>query len=166
MELWTALSGPRQTVGGMKGGGERDGVMDSRGRGEEKRGRPPKVHLNLPVCDLCWCLRGRMRRCGPRLQPVASLAPHPIGKCRSSSCWPSHWRWRGYWTLTSLEEEKESVWITYGTMCEKWLTTDTVKATIIHNYKSVFDDQHVSTALNVSVLKKRRKKRVYLCLGK
>lgn len=29
MELWTALSGPRQTVGGMGGGGL-DGVMDWR----------------------------------------------------------------------------------------------------------------------------------------
>lgn len=57
MELWTASSGPKQTVGGMRG--ESDGVMDSRGssrQGKMERERrlldKPETRV-LPVCCPC-----------------------------------------------------------------------------------------------------------------
>lgn len=103
-----------QTDWGRDGGRESDGIMASRGRGEEeKRSRGDRRNKTVdwvrivPVCCPCWCWRGRMRRCGPRLPPIASLAPRPIGRRRSSSCWPGRWRWWGCWTLTSLQEKKK-----------------------------------------------------------
>lgn len=57
-----------------------------------------------PVYGLCWYWQGQMRRYGPLLRPVVSLALRPTERCRSSNCWLSRWKWRGYWNLASLEE--------------------------------------------------------------